>query len=198
MYGNIFTNTIAIHNLILFSGWMTFWLPISGLPHYIKKKLNISLFYVLEDICSVYHLVAEAKQSADRRRLQLSWRLDLLTSSPTALPFASNPQDSPLHSLLNISGSREEKLRMSFFKAKKGAGVASKEEMRHRREVKRFVVHNINKQTNNTQKTNKKRQTNKENPRNNKTDTKRNKKRDDTGESLLEVKFSFNAKIPTE
>ena len=26
---------------------------------------------------------------------------------------------------------------MSFFKAKKGAGVASKEEMRHRREVKK-------------------------------------------------------------
>ena len=61
--------------------------------HIILNKLNICLFYVLEHMCSVYHLVAEAKQSADRRRLQLSWRVvDLLTSSPTALPFASNPK----------------------------------------------------------------------------------------------------------
>ena len=45
-------------------------------------------------------------------------------------------------SILYLGTNHRETFKMSFFKAKKGGAAASKEEMRHRREVKRFLYKN--------------------------------------------------------
>ena len=86
----------------------------------------LSLFAAYVQFIILYRRPSDAKQSLERRRLQLGgWRRSkhhLISDCP------------PIGILLSTLSLSPKKFRMSFFKAKKGS-VASKEEMRHRREV---------------------------------------------------------------
>ena len=64
----------------------------------------------------------------------------ILVSLDLGLPSQRHPSKTSLHSL--FWNKPPETFKMSFFKAKKGGAAASKEEMRHRREVKRFLYEN--------------------------------------------------------